>query len=63
MIKALFSLVRVLRVLFPVWLVELAGAALVVAGIYLAWGLAAALVAGGVALLLKAFELDMRTSP
>lgn len=55
MIKALLVLVAALR---SAWLFELAGAALIVAGVYLAWGLAAALAAGGVALLLKAFELD-----
>lgn len=57
MVKALLALFAWLR---SAWLVELVGAALVVAGIYLAWGTAAALVAGGVALLLKAFELDGR---
>lgn len=55
MIRALLVLGRALK---AIWLVELAGAALIVAGIYLAWGLPAALVAGGVALLLKAFELE-----
>lgn len=57
MVKALLSIARVL---LAVWLIEAAGAALVVYGIYRAWGGAAALIAGGVALLLKAFELDVR---
>lgn len=55
MLKALLMLVRALTVS---WLVELTGAALLIAAAYLAWGLAAALAAGGVALILKAFELD-----
>ena len=55
MIRALLVIVRALR---RAWLVELAGAVLIVAGIYLAWELPAALAAGGVALLLKAFELE-----
>lgn len=57
MVKALLSIVRTLR---RAWLVELVGAGLIVAGTYVAWGLAAALIAGGVALVLKAFELDAR---
>lgn len=52
------SLLAILRALASAWLVELVGAGLVVAGVYLAWGLAAALIAAGVALVLKAFELD-----
>lgn len=59
MIRALLVVVRALT---AVWLIEAAGAALVIAGVYLAWGLAAALTAGGVALLLKAFELDGGTT-
>lgn len=57
MVKALLALVAVLR---SAWLIELVGAALVVYGVYLAWEEPAAFVAGGVALLLKAFELDAR---
>lgn len=57
MVKALLALVAVLR---SAWLIELVGAGLIVAGIYIAWGLAAALVAGGSALVLKAYELDTR---
>lgn len=60
MIRALLA---VLRALTAVWLIELAGAGLVIAGVAIAWGLAAALGAGGGFLLLKAFELDMRGSP
>lgn len=56
MIKALLS---ILGALLAVWLVETVGAALIVYGIYLAWGGPAALIAGGVALLLKAFELEV----
>ena len=55
MVKALLALVGVLR---SAWLIELAGAGLIVAGVAVAWGLSAALIAGGVALVLKAFELD-----
>ena len=55
MVKALLALVEVIR---SAWLIELVGAGLIVAGVAVAWGLAAALVAGGSALVLKAFELD-----
>jgi len=55
MVKALLVLVRAAR---SAWLIELVGAALIVAGVYVSRGTAAALVAGGVALVLKAFELD-----
>lgn len=55
MFRALLALVRVAR---QAWLIELAGAGLIVAGAYVAYGSAAALVAGGVGLVLKAFELD-----
>lgn len=55
MVKALLAVVEVLR---SAWLIELVGAGLIVAGVAVAWGLAAALCAGGVALVLKAFELD-----
>lgn len=58
MVKALLALVGVLR---SAWLVELVGACLIVAGVHEAWGLGPALVAGGVALVLKAFELDQRS--
>lgn len=58
MVKALLALLSALR---SAWLIELAGAGLVVAAVYLAWGVAAALGAGGVALLLKAFEIDGET--
>lgn len=57
MVKALLALVAVLR---SAWLFELVGCVLIVAGVYQAWGIAAALVAAGVALVLKAFELDTR---
>lgn len=55
MVKALLALVRAVR---QAWVVELVGAGLIVAGVYLAWGTAAALGAGGSALVLKAYELD-----
>lgn len=55
MVKALLAVVDTLR---SAWLIELVGAGLIVAGVAVAWGLAAALVAGGVALVLKAFELE-----
>jgi hypothetical protein len=59
MVKALLALLAVVR---SAWLIELVGASLIVAGVYEGLGLAAALVAGGVALVLKAFELDARGS-
>lgn len=55
MVAALLAVVRSLR---RAWLVELAGAGLIVGGVYGAAGQAWALVAAGVALLLKAYELD-----
>ena len=55
MVKALLALVRAVR---QEWVIELAGAGLIVAGVHQAWGTAAALIAGGSALVLKAFELD-----
>ena len=55
MVKALLAILTALR---AAWLIELAGAALIVAGVYLAWGVAAALGAGGAALVLKAYELE-----
>lgn len=57
MIRALLTLVRAV----PAWLIELVGAGLIVAGVYLWFGLAATLVAAGVFLVLKAFERDMRS--
>lgn len=55
MFNALLAVIRAVR---SAWLIELAGAALIVAGVGLAWGVAAALAAGGVALVLKAYELE-----
>lgn len=55
MVRALVVLVNVVR---SAWLVELVGAGLIVAGVFTAWGTAAALVTAGVALVLKAFELE-----
>lgn len=57
MVNALLALLRGLR---SVWFVETAGAALVVGGIYEGLGLAAAIVAAGVALLLKSLDMEMR---
>lgn len=57
MVNALLSIVRVLR---SVWLIEFVGAVLVVVGIWQEFGDPAGLVAAGVALLLKSFELDLR---
>lgn len=59
MVKALLSIAGLL---LAVWLIEAVGAALIVYGIYREWGGAAALIAGGVALLLKAFELEQRSA-
>jgi hypothetical protein len=55
MIRALVSLVSGLR---RAWLFELVGVAAIVGGVYLLAGLAWALVAFGVAAVLKAFEVD-----
>ena len=54
------ALLAVGRALAAAWLVELAGAALIVSGVYLVWGLAEALIAAGVGLVLKAFEIESR---
>lgn len=55
MIRALLVVLRALR---RGWLVEIAGAGCIIAGVYLWVGVAAALVAVGIALVLKAFEID-----
>lgn len=55
MIKALLAILDVLR---SAWLIELAGAGLIIAACAITWGTAAALAAGGVALILKAYEID-----
>lgn len=57
MVAALLAVVRGLK---QAWLVELAGASLIVGGIYDAAGRAWALVAGGVALVLKSYEFAVR---
>lgn len=56
MIRALLVVLRA----FPAWLLELVGAALVVAGVVLLAGDAWGLIAAGVALILKAFERDLK---
>lgn len=60
MVRALLAILTFLR---RAWLVELVGAGLVIAGVTLQWGGHVGLIAGGVALLLKAFEIDARTEP
>jgi len=61
MIRALLALVRAVFAVFrKAWLYELAGAGLVTAGVYQAWGVPAALGASGAAFLLKSVELDSR---
>lgn len=55
MIRALTVVLRSLR---RAWLIEFAGAGLMVAGLAIAWGLAAALIGGGVVLVLKAFDME-----
>ena len=57
MVKALLALVGVVR---SAWLIEAAGAALIVAGIHDQWGDHAAAIAAGSALILKAYEIDAR---
>jgi hypothetical protein len=55
MLKALLDIGRRLR---SAWLIEFAGACLIVAGVYEAWGTDAALIAGGTALVLKAYDVQ-----
>lgn len=55
MVKALLALVAIAR---SSNLIELVGAGLIVGGVWEQWGDAAALIVGGSALVLKAFELD-----
>ena len=57
MVKALLSLVAYLR---SAWLFECVGAALIVGGAWTLWSDGAALIAAGVALLLKSYEFAMR---
>jgi hypothetical protein len=57
MLNALLVIVRALR---KSWLLELVGAALIVAGVHEAWGVAAALAAAGIALVLKAAEVEAK---
>ena len=52
------SLLALLRLLTRAPILEAIGAALVVYGVYLLAGTAGAVIAGGVALMLKALELD-----
>lgn len=59
MLKALLSILNVLR---SAWLLEATGAGLIVYGVHEAWGRPEAFVTAGVALVLKAFELDQRGS-
>ena len=54
MLKALLAILRALR---SAPLFETVGAGLIVAGVYLLGGLAACLIAAGVALVLKAYEI------
>jgi hypothetical protein len=55
-VRALLAISRFLR---SAALLEFAGAAAIVAGVAVLWGLGAALVAGGVCGVLKAFEMDL----
>lgn len=57
MFKALLTILRGLR---RAWLIEAVGAGLIVAGLAVAYGLGAALTGSGVALLLKAFEVETK---
>ena len=59
MVKALFSLVA--QVLRSAWILELAGAALLVFGLYRVWGVGVACIGGGVAVLAKSAERDLRS--
>lgn len=60
MVKALLGLLALIR---RAWLLELVGAALIVAAVAVQWGTAAGLGASGACLVLKAFELDSRGGP
>lgn len=55
MVRGLLAILRALR---SATFIELVGAAAIVAGVYLLAGIAWALIAGGVAFVLKAFEID-----
>lgn len=54
MVRALVAILSFLR---SAWLLEAAGAGLVVAGVAVEWGTGPALIAGGVCAALKSFEL------
>lgn len=54
------ALLAVVRVLWAAWLFEIGAVVLIVWGLFEAYGLPAALVAGGIACLAKSFELDLR---
>lgn len=60
MVKTLLVLVKSLR---RSWLLELAGATLIIVAVFMAWGVTAGLIAAGVALILKAAELDLNKAP
>jgi hypothetical protein len=55
-IRALLVVVKLVR---RVWLLEVAGAALVIAGVAVGWGTAFALLTAGGLVLLKAFDLSL----
>lgn len=55
MLKALLDIGRSLK---KAWLIEVVGACVIVAGVYGLWGTDAALIAGGVALVLKAYDVQ-----
>jgi hypothetical protein len=56
MVRALLAVVKLIQ---SVWVLELAGAGLIVAGCAVAWGLAVALLAAGGLCLLKAFDVSL----
>lgn len=59
MVRALLAIVKAVR---RVWILELTGAGLVIAGVAVEWGTARALLAGGGLALLKAFDEQLGSS-
>ena len=59
MVKTLVALVG--QALRSAWILELVGAVLVTVGLYLVWGTGAAAIGGGVAVLAKSAERDLRS--
>lgn len=59
MVRSFFGLVA--QTLRSAWILELVGAVLVTVGLYHAWGVGAAAIGAGVAVLAKSAERDLRS--